>query len=340
MKSWLYRLARILVSILFVYLAVRQVDIVESFRALKDVQPLLLCIATLVHLAGFPVLALRWRLILSAQKVLSWRETMVPLFVGYMMNNLVAAWTGELYRAQFLGRRVQMSRSGVAASIVVERTFDGLMLVWLTLLVFVLFPQTHFLGGAALVTGLAFLALAAGILFCSLMVYKTHQVANWGLGLLPQTLRKHVSCRLEVFLQGIRSISTVKEFLAASIFTAVVWVLEACAIALVVVSFGVSLPLSGFVLVFALAVLSTTLPSGPGRIGPYQYAFVLSLGAFAVSQETALAVSVAAQLALLGSATLIGLALFWREQLLAGRRPERKEKKLRDETWVKGKKVD
>jgi hypothetical protein len=117
MKSWPYRLAGILVSILFVYLAVRRVDVAESLRTLKDVQPLLLGIATLVYLASFPVLALRWRLILRAQKVLSWRELMVPLFVGYMVNKFVPAGSGEIYRAHSLGRRMRMSRSGVAASI-------------------------------------------------------------------------------------------------------------------------------------------------------------------------------------------------------------------------------
>jgi glycosyltransferase 2 family protein len=104
-------------------------------------------------------------------------------------------------------------------------------------------------------------------------------------------------------------------------YTLLVWILDACAIALVVASFGVVLPLVGFVLVFALVALSTTLPSGPGYVGPFQYAFVLSLGAFAVSRETALAISVAAQLALLGSVTFIGLALLWGEQLRKPGRP-------------------
>ena len=329
MKSWLYSFIGIIASIFFVYLAVRRVDVAESIRALRGVQPMFLGIAILVYLACFPILALRWRLILRAQKVLSWREIMMPLFVGYMANNLLPARTGEVYRAHVLGRRARMSRSGVVASIVVERTFDGLMLVCMILLVFVLFPQTHFLGGAALVTGLVFLALAAGILLCSLVVDKTHRITNWGLKLLPQLLRKHVSPRLNVFLQGIRGISTAKQFLAAGIFTVLVWVLDACAIALVVVSFGVSLPLSGFVLVFTLATLSTTLPSGPGYIGPFQYAFVVSLGAFAISQETALAVSVITQLVVLGPVTLIGLALLWREQLLT--RGSRSKDKLEDE---------
>jgi glycosyltransferase 2 family protein len=329
MKSWLYSVVGIFVSIFFVYLAVRRVDVAESIRALRDMQPILVGMAILVYLACFPILALRWRLILRTQKALSWREIMMPLFVGYMANNLLPARTGEVYRAHVLGRRTRISRSGVMASIVVERTFDGLMLVCMILLVFVLFPQTHFLGSAALVTGLAFLALAAGILLYNLMVDKAHRITNWGLELLPQLLRKHVSSRLNVFLQGIRGISTAKQFLAAGIFTVLVWVLDACAIDLVVVSFGVSLPLSGFVLVFTLATLSTTLPSGSGYIGPFQYAFVVSLGAFAISQETALAVSVITQLVVLGPVTLIGLALLWREQLLT--QGSRSEDKLEDE---------
>jgi len=89
----------------------------------------------------------------------------------------------------------------------------------------------------------------------------------------------------------------------------------------VVVAFGVALPLNGYLLVFVLSVLGTTLPAGPGYVGPYQYAFVLGLGFFAVSRETALAVSAVAFLALFGSVTAIGLILLVREQLRFGALP-------------------
>jgi hypothetical protein len=279
------------------------------------VQPGWLVAAVSVYLFSFPLRALRWRLILRVQKVLSLKELMAPVFVGYAANNILPARAGEIYRAHFLGRRAEMSRSGVVASIVVERTFDGLMLVCVIFLVFVLFPQEHYLDGAALITGLIFLALAAGILFYSLTVDKSHRAIDRGLGLLPLALRELLVSRLSFFLRGIRSISTIGGFLEAGTYTTLIWILDACAIAFVVASFGVTLPLVGFVLVFALVALSTTLPSGPGYVGPFQYAFVVSLGTFDVSRETALAVSVVAQLALLGSVTLVGLALLLKEQL-------------------------
>jgi uncharacterized protein (TIRG00374 family) len=274
----------------------------------------------LVYLSSFPVRALRWRLILRALKTLPLKELMAPVFVGYMANNVLPARTGEIYRAHFLGRRARISRSGVAASIVVERTFDGLMLVCVILLVFFLFPHERYLGGTALLTGSIFLTLAAGLLYYRLAVDKAHGIMNRGLRLLPRALRDRLISRLNSFLQGIRGISTVGGFLKAGSYTLLVWIMDACAIALVVVSFGVTLPPIGFVLVSALVALSTTLPSGPGYVGPLQYAFVLSLGTFTVSRETALAISVATQLALLGSVTAIGLALLLREQLRASGR--------------------
>ena len=317
LKTWLYRSTGILVSAFFVYLAVRQVNLSESLRVMGTVQPGWLVAAVSVYLSSFPVRALRWGLILRVQKVLSLRELMAPVFVGYTVNNILPARAGEIYRAHLLGRRAEMSRSGVAASIVVERTFDGLMLVCVILLVFVLFPQEDYLGGTALITGLVFLALAAGILFYSLTVDKSHRAIDRGLGLLPLALRELLVSRLSFFLRGIRGISTVGGFLTAGTYTTLIWILDACAIAFVVASFGVTLPLVGFVLVFALVALSTTLPSGPGYVGPFQYAFVVSLGTFAVSRETALAISVVAQLALLGSVTLVGLVLLLKEQLRA-----------------------
>lgn len=325
MKARLYKLAGILVSALFVYLAVRGVDFSESLRVLRTTGLGWLAAATLVYLSAFAVRGLRWRRILFDQKALSFGEVMVPVLVGQMANNVLPARAGELYRAHFLGRRARMSRSGAVGSIMVERTFDGLMLVATILLVFFLFPETHFLGGVALAVGLVFVALAAGILFHSFATSGTRRLTDMLLGLLPRKLRGLIDQRIEAFLRGVRGLTTAGGYLEAGAYTVLIWAIEAAAIALVLKSFQVSVTPGGFVLVYALAALATILPSGPGYIGSYQYAFVLSLGAAAVSQETALAVSVAAQIAFFGSVTVIGLALLWGDQLNAWRSPEREE---------------
>jgi uncharacterized protein (TIRG00374 family) len=232
-----------------------------------------------------------------------------------MANNLLPARAGELYRAHFLGRRAQISRSGAAASIVVERSFDGLMLVFLIVLASVLFPDEGVLNVTVLITGLAFLMLATAILLYMLLMNKTHRIVDWGIGLLPARFEAPIGTRLRFFLYGMRGISSLGGAIEVGAYTIVIWAIEISAYTLAVLAFDVTLPLAGYVLVYTLAALSTAIPSGPAYVGPYQYAFVLALGVFAVSRETALAVSVGAQVALLGSVTIIGLLLLWREKL-------------------------
>jgi uncharacterized protein (TIRG00374 family) len=296
--------------VFFFYLAVRRVDLSESLRVLGTARLSVLGLAVLVYLSGLPVRALRWGMVLRSQRELSLRELFVPTVVGHMANNVLPARTGELYRAHFLGRRTGTSRSGVVGSIVVERTFDGLMLVGVMLMVLLLFPGKQFLGAATFLTACVFVGLAACILLYGRQADKTHRGIALVLDLLPRALRGMIRTRLDLFLHGIRGFLGTGNLGGMGAYTVLVWTIEAAAIALVVLSFGVVLPPGGYLLVFALTALGTTLPSGPGYIGPYQYAFVLSLGYFAVPRETALAVSIAAHFALLGSAILIGLLLF------------------------------
>lgn len=310
---------------MFVYLAARRVDLSETLRALGTVNPALLALAALVFLCGYPVRALRWRRILREQKPLTLRQTLVPVFVGYMANNILPARAGELYRAHFLGRRAKMSRSGAAASIVVERSFDGVMLVLFILLAYFLFPGEGFLSAAALLTGLVFLVLAVSILLYVLLADRTQAFVDRTLGRLPERFENVVGERLKLFLRGMRGISTFGGALEVGTYTVVIWAFEVSAYTLAVLAFGVTLPIAGYLLVYTLAALGTSLPSGPAYVGPYQYAFVLALGVFSVSRETALAVSIGAQVALLGSVTVIGLILLWREQLRGGPLPKPEE---------------
>jgi glycosyltransferase 2 family protein len=314
-KTRWYGLAGILISVVFIYLAIRGVDFLELFRVLRTTQFGWLSAAVLIYLSAFVVRGLRWRRILLYQKALSLGGVIIPVLVGQMANNILPARTGELYRAHFLGRRARMSWSGAMGSIVVERNLDGLMLVATILLVFFLFPQTQFLGDAAIATSLVFLVLAASIVSYSFATHRTRRVTDKLLELLPRKLRGFIDRRLEDFLQGLRGLSTAGGYLEATAYTVLIWLLEAGAIALVLRSLQVPVLLSGFVIVYDLTALATILPSGPGYIGSYQYAFVLSLGASAIPQETALAVSLTAQIALFGSVTAIGLALLWREHL-------------------------
>src|SRR5215213_5598418 len=80
-----YGLAGLLVSVIFVYLAVRKVDLLESLRVLRSLDLRWVVASMLVYLLlALPIRGLRWRLILREQKLLTLKEVLVPIYVGYM----------------------------------------------------------------------------------------------------------------------------------------------------------------------------------------------------------------------------------------------------------------
>ncbi len=72
---------------------------------------------------------------------------------------------------------------------------------------------------------------------------------------------------------------------------------------------------------FKLFHLSTLVPTAPGYVGSYQAAFVVILGQFGVTATSALVAATAVQVYLIGSFTLLGLAIMAIAALMAMARP-------------------
>lgn len=114
----------ILITILFLYVAFKGVNLNESFSiiAKSSILPLLLYIIVffLSHLAR----AIRWKFIVNSVKN---DVSMFHLFGSVMVSygvSCVVPRLGELYRGLFLGRWEGISRSTIIGTIVVERIID------------------------------------------------------------------------------------------------------------------------------------------------------------------------------------------------------------------------
>jgi hypothetical protein len=62
--------------------------------------------------------------------------------------------------------------------------------------------------------------------------------------------------------------------------------------------------------VVGVASLSTLIPSAPGFVGTYQYAYAFTVSLFGYEPARGVAAATAVQIFLLGSVTLVGLGLY------------------------------
>lgn len=278
----------VLVTLVFGYLAVRDVhwdDAWDAFRSSNQwwLLPALAALALAVVLR-----AVRWWSLFAPERRPPLTATMSALLVGYFFNNVLPARAGEAARVVALHRSSGTSRAELAATVVVERIFDVLSLVAL------LFVASPWLPHVAWATSAAVLgaALGAGCLLLVIGIALWHErpfrVLLRPLALLPFLAEERLGRAALNLTHGLAAVNRPRVALAALAWTTLSWLVLALSTWLVLVGFDLGLsPLAGLLVIVAIN-LALILPSSPAAVGVFEAATVVALSAFGVSTSTAL----------------------------------------------------
>lgn len=304
---------------LFVWLALRNVDLAAVGDALGSARYGYLIPAAIFTVAGFALRTVRWGRILEPVRRVPFRRLFPVLMVGFAANNLLPARIGELARAYALGGREGVSRGYALATIAVERVCDGVTLLVFMTVALLLFPlpvQSATLDtviyAAIAVFSVATLALVSVVLWPARWLGITHVVARR----LPRRVGAIVVGIAEAVLEGLSGLRSGRALLEIAGYSALIWLLEGAVFASMLRAFplglstGEWLAASTFLLVFVN--LGIMIPSLPGYIGTYQFFAKLALGAFNVAPAMALGLSLVAHAVQYGLITGMGLLSLWR----------------------------
>lgn len=311
----------LILSALFLWLALRETDVAELSEALAGAAlwPLPLCAVALV--ACYWLKAERWRLLIRAEHGARASRLVDPMMMGFAANNVFPLRVGELVRVYVAGRVLGMPKTQVLASLVVERALDVLSVAVLTGSALLLI-QLRAVGDAQdprllLAALAAVLASLAGLTLLRALVGRDlAPLAR----VAPRRLRAPLETLLGQFAAGLEPLAARRRALPLLSGSLLQWLLVALCVHLSVVAVGAeprSLPAATIVL--GLVVLGISLPSGPAYVGTIEYAFVLGLGFFAVTPAAALAAAIYYHVFMFVSVTSAG-AICWARYALAERR--------------------
>ncbi|HUG33206.1 MAG TPA: lysylphosphatidylglycerol synthase transmembrane domain-containing protein [Anaerolineales bacterium] len=329
MKKWQIWLG-VLVSIFFVWLALRGLNLDDFWGAVQKANYIWLLPGIGVYFIGVWVRAWRWHFLLKPIKEIP-TKTMFPITtIGYMGNNIYPARAGEVLRAVILKRREGVSISASLATIIVERIFDGVVML---AFVFVNLPElaaltteSGFVGNiqqvAVIGTGI-FLAALIAFLMAAMFPQVTMKVALQAIGFLPQHLHTRVIGLANRFLDGLASLRSPLNVLMVFFTSVIIWLLETVKYWFVMHAFDFTVSFFALMLLNGLVNLATTIPSAPGYIGTWEAVTKAVLVAFLVDPETALGYAVVLHVALwfpitaLGAYYLAKEGIKWSDSLLA-----------------------
>jgi len=321
MKRWHFWLGA-LVSAIFLWLALRGLRLDSFWATLRSAQYGWLFPGIAVYFLAVWVRAWRWHYLLKPVKAVS-TKTMFPIVaIGYAGNNIFPARAGEVLRAVVLKRREGISVSASLATIVIERVFDGVVMLGF---VFVNLPElaktatsdSGFVGSiqSLAVWGAgAFFGALAIFLLAAMFPRKTLRLAEWGIDhFLPARWQDRVKDLTHRFLEGLASLRSPLNALMVFLTSIVIWLLETGKYWFVMHAFPFEVGFFALMLMNGIVNLATTIPSAPGYIGTFDAPGIAVLSAYGVPQEIAAGYTLVLHAALWLPITLLGLYYMARE---------------------------
>jgi uncharacterized protein (TIRG00374 family) len=313
MKRWQFWVG-LVISAGFLYLALRGLGINEIWEPLKSARYWWLFPGVAVYFIAVWARTWRWHYLLRPVRAVSTREMFPIVTIGYMGNNIYPARAGEVLRAVVLKRKQQVPISASLATIIVERVFDGVVMLGFVFLnlprLATLTSSSGFIGNIqtlALWGSFAFLGALAVFMLAAMFPTIAEKVLNKLIQIfLPERFREKTQEVLFKFLGGLESLRSPQEAVMVLLTSIVIWLLETGKYWFVMHAFDFEVSFFALMLMNGIVNLATTIPSAPGYVGTFDAPGIAVLSAFGVEQGVAAGYTLVLHAALWFPITLLG----------------------------------
>jgi uncharacterized protein (TIRG00374 family) len=303
------------VLLVLAFQLVLKVDPQEIVDGIAQANKLLLLAAFLVFYAGFPLRGVRWSRILRGTKVrIGVKDSTEILFLSWLVNCLVPAKLGDVYRAYLLKINSPVSLSRTFGTVFIERILDLFAIAILGLAAgFWSFrsglpPEIQFVAILGIGT---VVVLAAGLL----------TLRNFGRRIITALpLPQRVMGLYDKFEDGVFGAVSGRQLPVLIVITGLIWCTEGLRLWLVVQALGfqdVNLGISGAFFVALIGSLLTAVPLSPAGLGLVEAGMVgVMIAAYNIPVTEATTIALVDRVISVFSIIVIGSILY----LVSGKR--------------------
>jgi uncharacterized protein (TIRG00374 family) len=252
-----------IVLVVLIAITAGNIDFATLAQSIANANPFLLLLALLIYYLGFPLRGLRWALLLrGAGTSVRLRDASEIIFISWLVNCLVPAKLGDVYRAWLLRANFVVSLSRTFGTVFIERIFDLFAIVLLGLAA----GFWSFRSGLSAEVQVVF---AIGIAIIVALAIGLFLIRNFGRRLMRRLpLPEKMVEFYDRFEEGVFSIDA-RRLPILAILTVLIWATEAVRLYLVILALGfqLNLGISGAFFVALIASLLTAVPFTPAGLG-------------------------------------------------------------------------
>lgn len=324
MKSKLKKIFLLLITIGFLYLVFANLDFKELLRTIKEFDIryiVLLCVSIILSLTCRGIC---FKLLISKTVNAPIRD-LVPLCISTAaMNIVLPARAGDIFRAYYTGQKYSVNKVKMFGTIMLERIFDGLVILSMLLLAIFLYNKNEL--AQKLCSGAAVIFVSALIMaFIAVKYNKTDKICNFleeKTLCLPDIIKRPFHFLLHFtnktcnsFFEGFEVLHYPGLLISVLIASIGIWAFECLNYFIVIQGFNCSVDWSVILFIIPFIALACMIPSASIFIGPYQFAIIAAFAIYDISKETALAISLVEQAIVMIVTSLIAVWFFFKNNI-------------------------
>jgi glycosyltransferase 2 family protein len=253
----------LLIIAVFVYLNRTAVATVPQL--ILAANPTLVLAAFLVFYAGFPLRGMRWATLLRGTgQYVSTKDSTEIIFLSWLVNCVVPAKLGDVYRAYLLKINSTASLSRTFGTVFIERVLDIFAIAVLGLAA----GYWSFRSGLPPAIQIVF---GIGVVVVIVLAFALFTLRNFGRRIIVALPFPHQLLDLyDRFEEGVFGALVTRHLPKLGILTGLIWMTEGLRLWLVIQALGfedVSIGISGAVFVALIGSLLTAVPLSPAGLG-------------------------------------------------------------------------
>ena len=287
-KQKIFSIAGFVISILLLFLSLRDIKFHEIIETLKKADFRFVFIPTVCIFISAFLSALKWSKISGNNIKVG--QTFVALIIGLFVNNVMPARIGEIVKAYVLSKKTGVSFTYGISTVLVDRFFD---LIGLLMLTFIFFPK-HSLPpqvsqGIYILVTLLIVCMAAMIIMSRERFIK---IIAGNLNKIKKPLFLKLARRITEVQENLKRINSPLNIFYYISIAFVQWLFMSASLFCVMLTLGVSINPVYIPFVCALLNMGLTIPSSPGYVGVYQFLLVYLLSIFNIPKYEGFTVSI------------------------------------------------
>jgi len=253
------------IAVIAIFVALNGAQLSKVPSLVLGANPVLVLAAFVVFYAGFPLRGLRWATLLQGTGLrIRTKDSMEIIFLSWLVNCVVPAKLGDVYRAYLLKINSTASLSRTFGTVFIERVLDLFAIATLGLAA----GYWSFRDGLPPAIQLVF---GIGVIVVVALGVGLFTMRNFGRQIIVRLPLPHQVLELyDRFEEGVFGALVAKHLPSLGVMTGFIWMTEALRLYLIVqaLSFAdVSLGLSGAVFVALIGSLLTAVPLSPAGLG-------------------------------------------------------------------------